>query len=587
MKEEKTKQKNEKNALQRANCFSRFIINWPRYYVQKSKTAPWEQHMYKPLSESDTVEYNRPKFQEMYQKKKSIWKTIFSLHKLKMIEYLVSMIVISCIEYSTAFFLSNIIKQIELGKENVKEKLDYITWNFVFILIALLLAPIIRQYYYFNTYRFGYKIKGALLSMITSKILNFSVLNSTQHSEGKILNYIQIDIMRFENVSTQLYGILYFGFNIFGGLVLAYFMIGGAIFGIMIMTVIMNLLYILVYKFRSNITKYLLKDKDNRIAFVKAVLKNIQYIKLNCLENFYIWKIYKKRQKEIRRLRQLAIVTACGFFVEWLTPGMTQLALSLYYMYYKPEEFDFAQFSAFLQIFEVIKRSTMVMNVWLNRFVEMLVSIKRLNKFLAANDINLTYIKQLEEKSDIAIRVKNGKFVWGDNNLKISKNSKNDKSTAAEGKSNPIQEQELSKLNKKGTNNLEEDDFELKNIDFEVKKGERVFIVGKSSSGKSSLLYSLLGEMTPVDEKVSIERSGKAIFLAQDQWTFADTVKENITFGKKLDEEKLNNCMKMAQMSEDIKTMAQGLDTLLGDTGHTVSGGQRARLGLARCFYQE
>lgn len=77
------------------------------------------------------------------------------------------------------------------------------------------------------------------------------------------------------------------------------------------------------------------------------------------------------------------------------------------------------------------------------------------------------------------------------------------------------------------------------------------------------------------------------VFLAQDPWTFAETVKENITFGKTFDEKKLNQCLKMAQMSEDIKTMNQGLDTHLGDTGHTVSGGQRARVGLARCFYQE
>lgn len=573
--------KHNKNPIERANCFSRFIINWARHYVKISKTKPWEQHMYKPLAKIDTVEFNRPKFEKIYLKKKSIWKTGFTLYKGKVIEFLMSMIIIATIEYSTAFFLSNIVKEIELGTENLKKRLDYITWNFVLIILALLLAPVIRQYYYFQCYRLGYRIKGALLSMCTSKILNFSVLNSTVHSEGKILNYIQIDIMRVESVTLQLYGVIYFGFNILFGLFLAYFMIDNAIFGILGMTLLMNLAYLLVYKYRSRVTKVLMRNKDDRISFIKQVMKNLQYIKLNCFENFYIWKIYHKRQEEIRRLRQFAIATAWGFFVEWLTPGMTQLALSLYYIYLKPENFNFAEFSAFLQIFEVIKRSTMVMNVWLNRFVEMMVSIKRLNSFLAADNINLSYITEPESGKDIALQIKNGRFVWGDNNLKLLKNE----NSTANTKSQVLQKDESKKINGKRTEIEEE--FELKNIDFEVKKGERVFIIGKSSSGKSSLLYSILGEMTPKHAKVEVKRSGKVVFLAQDQWTFAETVKENITFGKEYSEERLNKCLEMAQMSEDIKTMNQGLDTLLGDTGHTVSGGQRARVGLARCFYQE
>lgn len=578
---EEEKVEGGKNPLSRANFLSKFIINWAGFYVNASSKQPWEQHMYKDLDKIDTVGQNRPKFEEMYKRKKSIWGTVFALYRLQMLQFLASMVVIVLVEYSTALFLSNIVKEIELGQENVKNRMDFITINFICILIAILVAPIIRQYYYFKAYRLGYRVKAALLSMTSSKILNFSVLNSSVHKEGKILNYIQIDIMRVENVSLQFYGIILFGFSIIFGMILAYFMIKAAIFGILLMTVVMNLLYVVVYSFRGKITRSLMKEKDDRIEFVKAVLKNLEYVKLNCLENFYIWKIYKKREKEIKRLRQLAIASAAGFFVEWLTPGMTQLALCLYYMYLRPQDFNFAQFSAFLQIFEVIKRSTLVMNVWLNRFVEMLVSVKRINEFLKAPNIDKSYIKYGEEGDNVALKVTDGRFMWG--NMPSDSNLDDDNKTNKKDES-VMQEKELKSLNSSSTSL---GNFELKNINFEVNKGEKVFIIGKSSSGKSSLLYSLLGEMTPKGPGVSVKRSGKVVFLAQDQWTFADTVKENITFGSDYSEERLKEALEMAQMTEDIKTMNQGLNTMLGDTGHTVSGGQRARLGLARCFYQK
>jgi ABC-type transport system involved in cytochrome bd biosynthesis fused ATPase/permease subunit len=111
--------------------------------------------------------------------------------------------------------------------------------------------------------------------------------------------------------------------------------------------------------------------------------------------------------------------------------------------------------------------------------------------------------------------------------------------------------------------------------------------MGKSSAGKSSLLYAILGEMEKISKSTRIVRNGKTTFMGQSQWTIGDTIKENILMGRREDNLRLEKVIKMAQMERDVDCMPLGMETMVGDTGHTISGGQRARLALARSFYQE
>lgn len=139
--------------------------------------------------------------------------------------------------------------------------------------------------------------------------------------------------------------------------------------------------------------------------------------------------------------------------------------------------------------------------------------------------------------------------------------------------------------------------FFLTDINLSIKKGERIAVIGKSCSGKSSLLYSILGEMIPIDKpsedmnttgvKTEVTTNGKVVFMSQQRWIIGDTIRENITLGKEYDEELMQKALEASQFVVDLLGMEHGLDTVLGDSGDTVSGGQRARIALARCFYQE
>lgn len=128
--------------------------------------------------------------------------------------------------------------------------------------------------------------------------------------------------------------------------------------------------------------------------------------------------------------------------------------------------------------------------------------------------------------------------------------------------------------------------FKLQNITFEVKRGSFVAIIGDVGSGKSSLFYSLAGEMNY--DRVcppAVEINGKVSFLPQQPWIINATLRENILFGLPFDRQLYDDVISFASMESDIKILNNGDLTEIGEKGINLSGGQKARVSLARALY--
>lgn len=136
----------------------------------------------------------------------------------------------------------------------------------------------------------------------------------------------------------------------------------------------------------------------------------------------------------------------------------------------------------------------------------------------------------------------------------------------------------------------------LKNINFTVKKGETLALVGNSGGGKSTIVnliprfYKLSDGAIKIDgvniSKFKIESLRKGIsFVMQDNFLFAGTIRENILMGKpNATEEELNKAIKNACLEEFVNTLENGLDTYIGERGVLLSGGQKQRIAIARAF---
>ncbi len=139
----------------------------------------------------------------------------------------------------------------------------------------------------------------------------------------------------------------------------------------------------------------------------------------------------------------------------------------------------------------------------------------------------------------------------------------------------------------------------LKGLSFKVNSGETLAIIGKTGSGKSTIL-DLIGRLYDVNEG-SIEIDGLPIenvnltslrnsigFVPQDAFLFSDSIKDNIKFGSaNATDEDVINAAKNAVVHKDIKAFNKSYETVLGERGITLSGGQKQRISIARAIIKD
>ncbi|MDX1543760.1 MAG: ABC transporter ATP-binding protein [Christiangramia sp.] len=139
----------------------------------------------------------------------------------------------------------------------------------------------------------------------------------------------------------------------------------------------------------------------------------------------------------------------------------------------------------------------------------------------------------------------------------------------------------------------------LKNVSFNVKKGETLAIIGKTGSGKSTIL-ELIGRLYDIDNgeilidgrnihELNLESLRNSIgYVPQDAFLFSDTIKNNIKFGKtEATEKEIIEAAKNASVHKNIIGFSKGYETVLGERGITLSGGQKQRVSIARAIIHD
>jgi ABC-type multidrug transport system fused ATPase/permease subunit len=125
----------------------------------------------------------------------------------------------------------------------------------------------------------------------------------------------------------------------------------------------------------------------------------------------------------------------------------------------------------------------------------------------------------------------------------------------------------------------------LKNLNFKVKQGDLVAVIGSVGSGKSSLLSAILGDMYKFEGKINVEKN--IAYVSQQAWIQNATVKANILFGIEENPGFYEKVVDACQLRTDLAILAAGDMTEIGEKGINLSGGQKARINLARAVYSD
>ena len=141
------------------------------------------------------------------------------------------------------------------------------------------------------------------------------------------------------------------------------------------------------------------------------------------------------------------------------------------------------------------------------------------------------------------------------------------------------------------------DNTALKNINYTAKKPIKVGLVGDSGSGKSSFVSLIMRFYDPSNGEILINGENlknysledlreKISYIPQNIHIFNDTIAANIAYGKEIDEEKVKNALKKANLLDFVESLPNGINTLLQENGSNLSGGQKQRIAIARALYK-
>nr|CAG8546500.1 7537_t:CDS:10 [Entrophospora candida] len=415
--------------------------------------------------------------------------------------------------------------------------------------IAALLQTVFLHQYFQLCFTTGMRVRAGLISAIYQKSLNLSNSARQKSTVGEIVNHMSVDAQRFMDLCTYLHIIWSGPLQIFLALYLLYETMGASIFaGVGVMLMMLPVNAFLAGKMRT-LQKKQMVNKDERIRLMNEILNGIKVIKLYAWESAFLKKIFHVRNDlELETLKKLGYLSSLQVFTWSSTPFLVSFAAFAVYAFVSNQPLTYEVVFVALTLFNLLQFPLSVFPSVISSTVEASVALNRMENFLKADELDPKAVirtKQFDASSGNRVEmvsVKNGIFSWS----KVL---------------DPV----------------------LENIDLSVKIGELCAIVGRVGSGKTSLLSALLGETEKVNGEVVVR--GSVAYVPQSAWIMNATLRDNITFGYKYEPDFYDEVIESCSLKSDIAILPGGDLTEIGERGINLSGGQKARVALARAVY--
>ena len=567
-----------------------------------------KDQFYTELQEEEQVNF------KMTPNLKRITLTAFtSAYWVEMTTILVTIAMVGTLNFSSVFAtkegLDIISSQLRVHHKIVNK--EPILFYFGTVWLFGVLSAILMNWVYILMIRMAMRFFSGYTALIFEKLLRVGMTNPFEHGEGSIINYIQNDLMALDTGFAYIKGLLCSLINIPLALALGCYLFG--VYFMVIISGILILCYINALILRRIVPIYnrWTQKTDSRLQLLKNVLNNIKFIKIGALENTFFMKLVQKRKEEL--IQRVYFLNFFGFLEFVIAMGTALIIMAFLLTYFMAgSSFTVGDATALLQIIDLIKVCLFAIPGGLSRMASVVLSSKRIDLFLKARELDapLVYAKS-DPSSPYALEIRNGFFYW-DKKLSAEEahelrekkiNSKEKRKGGKRGKdanisvssesrvSNLRQTLLTAKSDQSGvTENWEstERSFVIENLNFKAERGKLTVIIGKIGSGKSSILNALMGEMRVSDPKrTSIHVNGTVSYQGQNPWLINGTIKDNVLLNKPYDEKKFNWALKYSALELDLKTWDLREMHEVGESGTALSGGQRARISLARCLYQE
>ena len=401
--------------------------------------------------------------------------------------------------------------------------------------------------YFQRAFETGMRVKSSLTAMIYAKSLKLSNEGRSTKTTGDIVNHMAVDQQRLADLTQFGQQLWSAPFQITLCLISLYQLVGVSMFAGLAAMVIMIPINGIIARFMKKLQITQMKNKDARTKLMTEILNNMKSIKLYAWTTAFMNNLnHIRNDLELNTLRKIGAAQAFANFTWSTTPFLVSCSTFTVFVLINDTPLTTEIVFPALTLFNLLTFPLAVLPMVITSIIEASVAVGRLTSYFQADELQPDAVRfedPPDHAGDETVKISDASFTW-------DKNSGN---------------------------------TTLENINFSARKGELSCIVGRVGAGKSSFLQSILGDLWKNNGEVVVR--GRLAYVAQSPWIMNASVKENVIFGHRWDPHFYQLAIEACALTDDLATLPDGDATQVGERGIALSGGQKARVTLARAVY--
>ncbi|KAH1052000.1 hypothetical protein AAZX31_08G188800 [Glycine max] len=416
-----------------------------------------------------------------------------------------------------------------------------------FMIISKVVESLCQRHFGFGSRRSGMKIRSALMVAVYQKLLKLSSSARRRHSTGEVVNYIAVDAYRLGEFPWWFHITWTSAVQLVLSIVLLFGVVGAGALPGLVPLLICGVLNVPFAKMIQNSQSQFMMAQDERLRATSEILNSMKIIKLQSWEDKFKNLVLSLRAKEFIWLSKAQIIKAYGSFLYWMTPTIVPSVVFMGCSLFDSAPLNAGIIFTVLTTLRIMGEPVRLIPEALSIMIQVKVSFDRLNTFLLDEELDSIngYGRNIKQSSVNAVEIQAGNFIWDHESVSPT----------------------------------------LRDVNLEIKWGQKIAVCGPVGAGKSSLLYAVLGEIPKISGTVNV--GGTIAYVSQTSWIQSGTVRDNILFGKPMDKTRYENATKVCALDMDINDFSHGDLTEIGQRGINMSGGQRQRIQLARAVYND
>ncbi|KAH6918109.1 ATP-binding cassette transporter [Coprinopsis sp. MPI-PUGE-AT-0042] len=490
--------------------------------------------------------------------------------------------------YGPAFFLRKLVAYLEGDPDRINPG-----WGWVYV-IALLCSTwftnlVAITVFSTATATIQIRLRNQLNAVIFAKTLVRKDMASTAESDSQgdkaslkeefssktqVMNLMTTDTDRVSSFATNLVQLIGFPIELLVGNILIYNLLGvSSLVGVGVMLVFLPLNHLTMKTFMG-VQGNLMKARDERMSLMNEILGAIRMIKFMAWERQMESKVMEVRNKELKFQQRHYCIWSLWIIIWHLAPALVTLASFWHFTVVRQQKLTPSIAFTSILIFQEMKFALNMLPDVLINFLQTFVSLRRIETYLNGDEVQPV---QSTRDQPAKIALESCTISWPQNG--------------------PLEPD---------TTPPSRPRFTLADLELSFPIGELSLICGKIGSGKTLLLHALLGEAdvlggrilcprSPPDslplsskDKVSKEDwivAGRCAYVPQSAWLRNASIKDNILFNLPMDSERYQQALEACALLNDLDMLEDGDQTEIGERGVNLSGGQKARVSLARAVY--